>query len=113
MARYKDVQGYIWVKRPDIQPNNRGYVLEHRAIWIDNHGKIPDGAVIHHKDSDKANNHISNLEMYSSNGEHRHHAHVDLSWFEPDHPRLEPFDLVDMMFIRSHLPLDKCKPAAG
>ena len=107
MARYKRRDGYIEVKRTDIATTKSGYMKEHRAVWIDNHGKIPDGAIIHHKDGNRANNHISNLEMYSSNGEHRHQAHVDLSWLEPNHPTLEPFDLVDMMFIRSHLPLDR------
>jgi len=34
----------------------------HRHIWEQYHGKIPTGKVIHHKDGNKKNNEISNLE---------------------------------------------------
>ncbi len=104
---------YRWVKRPDLvdQPgikiNNKGYCMEHRAVWFDHNGSIPDGAVIHHINGDPKDNRINNLELYDSNGQHRHECHLGLSWLNPDQPRLEPFDLVDMMFIRSHLPLDR------
>jgi hypothetical protein len=107
MPRYKRPDGYIEVKRPDIATTKSGYMKEHRAVWIDNHGSIPDGAVIHHINGDRSDNRIENLEMYETNGEHRHECHVDLSWLDPDRHRLQPFDLVDMMFIRSHLPLDR------
>ena len=37
--------------------------LLHRKVWEHHNGPIPDGMVIHHKDGDKGNNDISNLEM--------------------------------------------------
>jgi hypothetical protein len=98
--------GYVYVKRSDLKTTGRGWMLEHRAAWIDNHGPIPPGAVIHHINGKRDDNRIENLQLYQNNGIHRHECHVDLSWLEPDHPRLKPFDLVDMMFIRSHLPID-------
>lgn len=107
MPQYTDSNGYIMVKRPDITTSKKGYIGEHRAVWIDNHGAIPDGAVIHHINGDKMDNRIENLQLYENNGQYRHECHLDLSWLAPDQPRLEPFDLVDMMFIRSHLPLDR------
>jgi hypothetical protein len=33
----------------------------HRQIWIDNNGKIPEGAHIHHEDNNPLNNDIKNL----------------------------------------------------
>ena len=35
----------------------------HRLIWEAYHGEIPDGYVVHHKDGNKLNNDISNLEL--------------------------------------------------
>jgi len=35
----------------------------HRLVWVEHNGAIPEGMVIHHKDGDKSNNDISNLEM--------------------------------------------------
>lgn len=37
-------------------------VALHRQIWIDNHGPIPEGWDIHHKDGNPDNNSIENLE---------------------------------------------------
>ena len=107
MPRYKRPDGYIEVKRPDIATTKSGYMKEHRVVWIDHNGQIPGGAVIHHVNGNRSDNRIDNLEIYANNGQHRHECHVDLSWLEPHQPRLEPFDLVEMMFIRSHLPLDR------
>ena len=100
--------GYVYIRRPDLKP--KGYILEHRAIWIDTYGEIPPGGVVRHVNGKKDDNRLENLELYDSNGEHRHECHVDLSWLELDHPRMKPFDLVDMMFIRSHLPIDLVCP---
>jgi sugar lactone lactonase YvrE len=35
----------------------------HRYVWEFYNGKIPEGYQIHHKDKDKSNNDISNLEL--------------------------------------------------
>lgn len=37
--------------------------LLHRRIWLDNHGEIPDGYIIHHIDHNWKNNDISNLAL--------------------------------------------------
>lgn len=39
------------------------YFCEHRVIWVWFNGAIPEGFVINHKDYDRGNNHISNLEI--------------------------------------------------
>ncbi len=42
-----------------------GYVYEHRYVWHDHYGDVPPGFEVHHKDLDRANNDISNLELLS------------------------------------------------
>lgn len=39
------------------------YFMEHRVIWVWNNGAIPKGFVINHKDYNRANNDIKNLEV--------------------------------------------------
>lgn len=39
------------------------YFMEHRVIWVWNNGAIPKGLVINHKDYNRANNAIENLEV--------------------------------------------------
>lgn len=45
----------------------------HRLVWDEVHGPIPDGFVVHHKDHDKHNNDISNLELMTYTAHARHH----------------------------------------
>lgn len=43
--------------------NKTYYFMEHRVIWVWNNGAIPKGLVINHKDYNRANNAIDNLEL--------------------------------------------------
>lgn len=45
----------------------------HRAVWIANHGPIPPGHDVHHKDADRTNNHPSNLQCLAEGDHHRLH----------------------------------------
>ncbi len=45
----------------------------HRWVWINHHGAIPKGMDIHHKDGDKSNNEIENLEMLSRSDHLKRH----------------------------------------
>jgi len=57
--RYLMTNGYI--QCTDVEKNI--YVYEHRYVWEKHYGSIPEGLVIHHKDGDRTNNTIINLEL--------------------------------------------------
>ena len=46
-------------------PDGKRECYLHRQIWVDNHGAIPDGWHIHHKDGNCQNNSLENLECLS------------------------------------------------
>ena len=49
------------------------YLYLHRQVWEAHHGPIPEGWHIHHRDGNRANNAISNLEAKSPGGHIRDH----------------------------------------
>lgn len=51
---------------------NHGKYL-HRLIWEDFYGPIPEGWIIHHKDENKLNNCICNLELMRKEDHNSHH----------------------------------------
>ena len=50
---------------------NQKPIRLHRYIWQKHYGEIPKGFDIHHKDHDKSNNSIENLELVDR---HKHHS---------------------------------------
>jgi hypothetical protein len=51
-------KGYVRINR------NKRLVFEHVMVWEKHHGHpVPDGMQIHHKDFNKTNNHIDNLQL--------------------------------------------------
>lgn len=44
----------------------------HRLVWVHNNGPIPKGVEVNHKDGDKTNNRLDNLELvtHAKNIEH-------------------------------------------
>jgi hypothetical protein len=68
--------GYIVEYNPYHRNGNRyGYVAQHRLVYERHIGRILDRKeVVHHIDGTKANNDISNLQLFASQAEHlRHH----------------------------------------
>lgn len=51
-----------------------GYALEHRKVWFDAHGEIPPAHHVHHKNGDKTDNRLENLELLSEREHPRQHA---------------------------------------
>jgi hypothetical protein len=60
---------YILIIPPDSYPGKRyrgKYAYEHQVVWwINTNELVPEGFVVHHKDENKHNNHIDNLELKS------------------------------------------------
>lgn len=60
--------------------------MEHVVIWEGSHGAIPDGWQVHHKDGDKLNNTIENLELVTPLTHKRLHSGCRLEdgiWWKP------------------------------
>ena len=58
---------------PTIFVNGKN-VLLHRYVWENERGKIPDGYEIHHKDKNRLNYSVDNLELVKIEDHHRKHA---------------------------------------
>ena len=68
-----------------ISENKQGYLVLnkvkkyiHRIVWEENFGKIPSGLIVHHKNGDKSDNRIENLEIMSR-AEHQK-LHDPMGW---------------------------------
>lgn len=73
-GKIKNVHGYISVKS-ESHPycNNRGYVLEHRLVMEQYIGRyLRETEDVHHKDHNRSNNSIENLEII----DHREHGRM-------------------------------------
>lgn len=60
--------------------------FEHCIVWEKHYGKIPLGMQIHHKDSDKTNNNINNLQLVTPADHKRYHSGcriIDGEWEKP------------------------------
>lgn len=65
--------GYVEIYSPEhpYRRKHTPYVLEHRLVMEDHIGRyLKREEVVHHRDNDKQNNDISNLELFATNGEH-------------------------------------------
>src|SRR5689334_9661561 len=49
----------------------------HRVVWEYHHGPVPKGYHVHHKDHDRANNQIGNLELLTPKEHLAHHVAAD------------------------------------
>ena len=68
----RESQGYYYSPRKD----KSGLDMLHRMVYIHYNGEIPKGYCIHHKDGNKGNNDISNLECVKRS-EHSHYHGVN------------------------------------
>ena len=70
---YRIYFGKKFSKQKDGYWANMMPIHAHRWVWINHHGAIPKGMDIHHKDGDKSNNEIENLEMLSRSDHLKEH----------------------------------------
>ena len=73
---YIDGDGYIYVSAKNHpNRNNIGYVRLHRLIVEKHIGRYLDkNEIVHHKDENKTNNHINNLEITTFSEHSKNHA---------------------------------------
>lgn len=74
-GRHLDSKGYvrIWVE-------GKGRISEHRHVWEEAHGPIPDGYVVHHVDGNPLNNHLSNLQLVTRAEHQQIHLGLNGRW---------------------------------
>lgn len=51
-----------------------GRVYLHADVWVANHGSIPHGMQVHHRDGNRENNSVDNLELASASDHGRKHG---------------------------------------
>jgi hypothetical protein len=70
---FKTSTGY-WAFEKTIN-GKRIVTLEHRKVWQEFNGQIPDGVIVHHKNENKLDNRIENLQLITKS-EHNtlHHS---------------------------------------
>lgn len=73
-----DAAGYRIVKLT-LTSGKRFSTSAHRIQWVKHHNSIPDGFEINHKDMDKDNNRIENLEL-ATRKENIRHARQNREW---------------------------------
>lgn len=71
--------GYIRTYAPDHPwPRKSGYVFEHvRILELSIGRRLLPGEVVHHKDHDRLNNSLENLELQRAGEHSRHHRRLD------------------------------------
>ncbi len=60
-GKSKAKSGHIIILKPEGDTHKHRYILEHRFMWEQAHGKLPEGYVVHHLNGIKDDNHLENL----------------------------------------------------
>jgi hypothetical protein len=79
---YVDNKGRFRVYRPDFpKADKMGYAMRaHVVYWLATGSRHPDGAVLHHKNEDKLDDRLENLQVMT-HGDHTRLHHAETHWF--------------------------------
>jgi hypothetical protein len=73
---YEEISGYLTISSPGhVLADNRGRVYYHRYIAWEAGLMTSAEQVVHHKDGNRQNNELSNLQVLSGQSEHMHLHH--------------------------------------
>lgn len=81
--RWLNSSGYVMVYAGKDYPgaNRHGNVLEHRKVMQDHLGRpLADHENVHHRDGDKADNRLENLELWSRSQPHGQRVEDKIAW---------------------------------
>ena len=67
-----DQRGYVQVLVPPERRKGHRYQSQHRVVWEDANGPIPEGHIVHHKNEVKTDNRLENLECITR----KEHSHI-------------------------------------
>ena len=68
MSQHRD--GHLRVHGWDSEKNLANHQWVARMVYENAYGNIPEGMIVHHKDENKVNNNLDNLELLENNSEH-------------------------------------------
>lgn len=81
-GRYKDGYGYWRIYKPEHPyAHKRGYILEHRWVVEQHIGRyLKPTEVVHHKNRNRGDNRIENLELFDSHSKHISFENIGNKW---------------------------------
>lgn len=83
-GRIIDRYGYIRIYAPDhFAPRRGGYILQHRYLMeLKINRPLLKTEIVHHKNHDRQDNRLSNLEIVDRSSHSRHHRTLDAHKFK-------------------------------
>lgn len=75
-GRILSSHGYVMVRVGIGHPlaDARGYAYEHALVWTAAHGPVPEGFEVHHRNEQKDDNRLGNLQLRTKSAHAREHA---------------------------------------
>ena len=104
LKTYDGKKVYMNGKYPAVYVDEKNQHV-HRLEWMKHFGEIPSGYIIHHKDEDKTNWSIDNLELLTRSEhvlQHQHSLHTDNFVKCGEKSRHHKLTQAEVDYIRSH-----------